>query len=327
MKQTGRRPSAGKKRLGTQMTRKAKRNAFVLAVLIPFAAWMLVYMLIPLVSVIFYSFTNAKMAYDDFRFVGLYQFKKMFSNTTARISIVNSVKAAVIIMPISLAMSLLTAAGLNALSDRFRNLYTFVYFLPNIMSMTAVCLVWRWLYHNQYGIFNAILQFFGLPKQQFLQSSSQVLLCLCIIHIWSLFGYYAVILLAAMRGIDKSLYEAADIAGANALQKFWYITLPMLKNTLLYVCIMLTTSAFMFFTPVKVLTNGTPGTSSMVMLLYIYQQGIWQGDVGYSSAMSLVLMAIILFFSLIQWVLTKERKTKGYRTKQIKKSEKEAAQA
>ena len=180
MKQTGRRPSAGKKRLDAQMTRKAKRNAFVLAVLIPFAAWMLVYMLIPLVSVIFYSFTNAKMAYDDFRFVGLYQFQKMFSNTTARISIVNSVKAAVIIMPISLAMSLLTAAGLNALSDRFRNLYTFVYFLPNIMSMTAVCLVWRWLYHNQYGIFNAILQFFGLPKQQFLQSSSQVMLCLCI---------------------------------------------------------------------------------------------------------------------------------------------------
>ena len=267
------------------------------------------------------------MAYDDFRFVGLYQFQKMFSNTTARISIVNSVKAAVIIMPISLALSLLTAAGLNALSDRFRNLYTFVYFLPNIMSMTAVCLVWRWLYHNQYGIFNAILQFFGLPRQEFLQSSSQVMLCLCIIHIWSLFGYYAVILLAAMRGIDKSLYEAADIAGANAFQKFWYITLPMLKNTLLYVCIMLTTSAFMFFTPVKVLTNGTPGTSSMVMLLYIYQQGIWQGDVGYSSAMSLVLMAIILFFSLIQWALTKERKAKEYKPKQSKQSKKEAAQA
>ncbi len=308
MKQTGQEHSPGNNRLVNRLaTRRAKRNGFVLAVLIPFAVWMLAYMLIPLASVVFYSFTNAKMAYDDFKFVGLYQFQKMFSNSTAIISIINTVKAALIIMPVSLILSVLTAAGLNALSDRFQKLYTFVYFLPNIMSMTAICLVWRWLYHNQYGIFNAILQFFGIAKQQFLKSSSQALVCLCVIHIWSIFGYYAVILLAAMRGIDNSLYEAADISGANALQKFWYITLPMLKNTLLYVCIMLTTSAFMFFTPVKVLTDGTPGTSTMVMLLYIYQQGIWQGDVGYSSAMSLVLMAIILLFSLIQWVLTKER--------------------
>lgn len=324
MKQTGQKAPAGGKRLtGALASRQAKRNGFVLAVLLPFAAWMLVYMLIPLASVIFYSFTNAKMAYDDFKFVGLYQFQKLFSNSTARIAIWNTVKAALIIMPISLALSVLTAAGLNALSDRFRNLYTFVYFLPNIMSMTAVCLVWRWLYHDQYGIINAFLQLLGFPKQQFLKSSAQALVCLCVIHIWSIFGYYAVILLAAMRGIDKSLYEAADIAGANSIQKFWYITLPMLKNTLLYVCIMLTTSAFMFFTPVKVLTDGTPGTSTMVMLLYIYQQGIWQGDVGYSSAMSLVLMGIILLFSLIQWVLTKERKPKKVKAA----AQKEAVQA
>lgn len=81
----------------------------MLAVLLPFAAWMLVYMLIPLASVIFYSFTNAKMAYDDFRFVGLYQFQKLFSNSTARIAIWNTVKAALIIMPISLVLSVLTA--------------------------------------------------------------------------------------------------------------------------------------------------------------------------------------------------------------------------
>lgn len=309
---------------GTNLSRKAKRNCFVLAVLIPFAVWMLIYMLIPLASVIFYSFTDAKMAYDDFSFVGLYQFKKMFSNSTAIIAIWNTVKAAVIIMPISLVLALLTAAGLNALSDRFRSLYTFVYFLPNIMSMTAICLVWRWLYHDQYGIINAFLQFLGFEKQQFLKSSEQALFCLCIIHIWSVFGYYAVILLAAMRGIDKSLYEAASLAGANGLQKFWYVTLPMLKNQLLFVCIMLTTSAFMFFTPVKVLTDGTPGTSTMVMLLYIYQQGIQQGNIAYSSAMSLILMLIILFFSLVQWVLTRERKPKIYQAKE-KKAKKEAA--
>ena len=301
-----------KKDMFSGMTRKAKRNCFVLAVLIPFAVWMLIYMLVPLASVIFYSFTDAKMAYDDFSWVGLYQFKKLFSSSDAITSIVNSVKAALIIMPISLVLSMLTAVGLNALSDRFRNLYTFAYFVPNIMSMTAICLVWNWMYHNSYGIINAFLNLFGIENQQFLKSAEQALVCLCAIHIWSVFGYYAVILLAAIRGIDKSLYEAADISGANAWQKFWYVTMPMLKNQLLFVCIMLTTSAFMFFTPVKVLTDGTPGNSTLVMLLYVHRRGIQQGDIAHASAMSLVLMAIILFFSLLQWVLTKERAPKDY---------------
>ena len=305
------------------MTRKAKRNCFVLAVLIPFAVWMLIYMLIPLVSVIFYSFTDAKMAYDDFSWVGLYQFKKLFSSSDAITSIVNSVKAALIIMPISLALSMLTAVGLNALTDRFRNLYTFAYFVPNIMSMTAICLVWNWMYHNSYGIINAFLNLFGMENQQFLKSAEQALFCLCVIHIWSVFGYYAVILLAAIRGIDKSLYEAADISGANAWQKFWYVTMPMLKNQLLFVCIMLTTSAFMFFTPVKVLTDGTPGNSTLVMLLYVHRRGIQQGDIAHASAMSLVLMAIILFFSLVQWVLTKERAPKDYSSPVKSKKRKE----
>lgn len=314
----------GRLRSKAVLTRKTKRTCFVLAILLPFAAWMLVYMLIPLASVIFYSFTDAKMAYDDFSFVGLYQFEKLFTSPSAITSIWNSVKAALVIMPISLVLALLTAAGLNALSDRFRSLYTFVYFLPNIMSMTAICLVWRWLYHDNYGIINAFLQVLGFEKQQFLKSSEQALICLCVIHIWSIFGYYAVILLAAMRGIDKSLYETADLSGANAWQKFWYVTMPMLKNQLLFVCIMLTTSAFMFFTPVKVLTDGTPGDSTLVMLLYIYRQGIQQGNIAYSSAMSLVLMGIILCFSLLQWILTKERKAKDYTTPKKNKQSKEA---
>lgn len=308
------------------MTRKAKRNCFVLAVLIPFAVWMLIYMIVPLISVIVYSFTDAKMAYDDFSWVGLYQFQKLFSRSDAIASILNSVKAALIIMPISLVLSLLTAVGLNALSDRFRNLYTFAYFVPNIMSMTAICLVWRWMYHNSYGIINAFLNLFGIESQQFLKSSQQALVCLCVIHIWSVFGYYAVILLSAIRGIDKSLYEAADISGANAWQKFWYVTMPMLKNQILFVCIMLTTSSFMFFTPVKVLTDGTPGNSTLVMLLYIHRHGIQQGDIAHASAMSLVLMAIILFFSLVQWVLTKERAPKDY-TKPVKSRKRKEVEA
>ncbi len=290
------------------MSRTAKRNWFVFLVLVPLLVWMLIYMIIPLLSVVFYSFTNAHMAYPDMKFVGLYQYEKMFSDATFLTAMKNTIVAALVIVPGTLILSTLTAAGLNALSNRWRQLYTFVYFVPSILSMTAICLVWRWLYHPNYGLINAFLNVFGIESQGFLQDSKQALFSLCVIQIWAVFGYYAVILLANMRGIDPSLYESADIAGANSVQKFIHITIPMLKNSFLFVMIMATTTAFMFFTPVKILTDGTPGTSTMVLLLYIMKKGISQSNIGYASAISLVLLLIILFFSLVQWLLTRERK-------------------
>lgn len=108
-----------------------------------------------------------------------------------------------------------------------------------------------------------------------------------------------------MRGIDKAVYEATDVNGVTGNAKFFKITLLLIKNNILFVCIMTTTVAFMFFTPVKILTDGTPGTSTMVLLLHILNKGIKNSDIGYASAMS-----IILSFCLVQWLITKERKEK-----------------
>ncbi|GFI29133.1 lactose transport system permease protein LacF [Lachnospiraceae bacterium] len=291
--------------------RNRGRNLFLLCVLAPAFLWFLLFFILPFVSVIFYSFTNAHMAYSEFRWVGLDQYQKAFTkDPTFLISLKNTVTAALVIVPSTVVLSILLAAGLNMLRERMRQFFTFIYFLPSVISAVAISLVWDWLYSKNYGLFNAILQALGLEKQPFLSSVSQALFCLCIVQIWSVFGYYAVILLAAMRGIDRSYYEAAEIDGAGGMAKFFKITLPLIKNNILFVCIMTTTVAFMFFTPVKILTDGTPGTSTMVMLLHIMNKGIINSDIGYASAMSVILMLIILFFSMIQWVITKERKSK-----------------
>lgn len=309
-------------------TRKMRRAAFVAAVLFPFAIWMLIYMLLPLASIVMYSFTDAKMAYSDFSFIGLYQFVKAFGTKTIRVAIFNSLKASLFLIPVTLVLSMLLALGLNMVGEKYRNFCTFVYFMPNIMSMTAVCLVWKWLYHNQYGIFNVMLQAVGLNKVQFLTSEKTALISLCVIQVWSVIGYYAVLLLSAMRSIDTSIYEASDLDGANSFVKFFRITLPLMKNQLLFVCIMLTTAAFMFFTPVQLLcTDGTPGTSTLVMMVEIYNKGIQEGNLGYSSALSLILMMIILFFSLVQWVLTKEREPRVKHVPQIQAAAAEGGMA
>lgn len=288
------------------------KSIFLLCVLIPTFVWFLIFFIIPVVSVIVYSFTNAHMAYATFKFVGFQQYIKAFAHdTTFMVALKNTVAAAFIIVPATVVLAILLAAGLNSLSTRTREIFTFIYFLPSVISLVAISLVWDWLYSKSYGLFNAILTAVGLNAQPFLTSSNQALVCLCIVQVWAVFGYYAVILLAAMRGIDKSMYEAADLDGASSFAKFSRITIPLIKNSILFVCIMTTTVAFMFFTPVKVLTDGTPGTSTMVLLLHIMNKGIRSSDIGYASAMSIILMLIILLFSLIQFVITKEKKEKS----------------
>lgn len=296
-------------KLNHSLKRSTKRKLFVLAVLGPAFVWFMIFMILPIINVIVYSFTNAHMAYSSFKFVGLDQYVKMFTKDPIFfIALKNTIVAAVIIVPITVVLSVLLAAGLNAMTGKMREFFTFVYFLPSVVSVVAISLVWRWLYHQNFGLFNAIIKFFGGTALPFLTSSELALPSLCVIQIWCIFGYYAVVLLAAIRNIDRSLFEAAGIDGANAFQQFFRITLPLLRNNILFVCIMSTTTAFMFFMPVKILTNGTPGTSTQVLLLHIMNRGITNSDVGYASAMSMVLMMIILFFSLIQFVLTKERK-------------------
>lgn len=305
--------------MGKKRRRNRGRNLFLFIVLCPTFIWFLIFFIIPLISVIVYSFTNAHMAYSDFKFVGLNQYIKAFTkDATFMISLKNTVLASVIIVLFTIVLSLLLAAGLNSLRDKARQIFTFIFFLPSVISAVAISLVWDWLYSKNYGLFNAILKMFGLPGQPFLTSTSQALICLCIIQIWAIFGYYAVVLLAAMRSIDKNMYEAADIDGAGAFAKFLRITIPLIKNNIIFVAIMSTTVAFMFFTPVKILTDGTPGTSTMVILLHILNKGIKNSDIGYASAMSIILMLIILFFSLIQWILGRERKDGAKHYKEVR---------
>ena len=298
------------KLIGTKRNRG--RSIFLFCVLVPTFIWFLIFFIIPFFSVIMYSFTNAHMAYPTYKFVGFDQYIKAFTKApTFLISLKNTVVTALVIVPSTVILAILLAAGLNALGNKLRQIFTFIYFLPSVISAVAISLVWNWLYNKNYGLFNAILDALGMKTQPFLTSASQALICLCIVQIWSIFGYYAVILLAAIRGIDKSYYEAAEVDGAGPLAKFFRITLPLIKNNILFVCVMTTTVAFMFFAPVQILTKGTPGTSTMVMLLHIMNKGIKNSDIGYASAMSIILMLIILFFSMIQWIITRERKEKA----------------
>lgn len=306
----------------TTVPREKKRLLFVAATIIPMLVWLSIYFLVPIITMVIYSFTNAHMAYDTYSFVGLKNYIRLFSDPTYLVAIKNSFICVVVIVPTAVFLSILTAVGLNTMTDRLRQFFTFAYFMPSLLSMTAICLVWRWLYNPAYGLFNVILNFIGIESQQFIQSSSQALYCLCVIQVWSIFGYYAVILLTAIRGVDKSIYDAAKVDGTNSFQRFFYVTLPLIKNSILFVTVMVTNSAFMFFTPIKLLTKGGPGTSTTTLLLYVMRNGVEQGNLGLGAAGSMVLMAMILSVSGLQFLLTSDKESKPVKRKSRKNAAK-----
>lgn len=218
----------------SNIKRKRKRNLFILSILIPLISWFVIFMFLPIILIAFYSFTNAHMAYSTYSFVGLRQYIKMFqTDTLLNTALFNTIKIVLFTVPLTTILSTALAMALNKVTEGQRKFFTFAYFLPSIICATAICLVWKWLYNPHYGLINAILTSLGLQAQPFLTDKRQVLQSLSIMQIWSLMGYYAVILLSAIRGIDHSIYEAAEIDGAGALRKELYVTLPLITQNVL----------------------------------------------------------------------------------------------
>ena len=186
-------------------------------------------------------------------------------------------------------------------------------FFPSTISAVCIGLIWNMIYHNQYGIINWFLKTIGRPDlcKVWLNETDKVMLLVSIPLIWQFIGYYMVIMLSAIASIDGEVFESAEIDGANGMQKAWYITLPLIKNTML-VCITLCIAGNMkAFDNIFVMTKGGPGTASMVMAMYGYQISFNQSNMGYGSCISVGIFVLSLLViggsqSLIKY-LTREK--------------------
>jgi len=274
---------------------------FILTGLIPVLMWFAIFMLYPIVLSIRNSFFDTNLAFNNDNFIGLANFKRLLDDPNFLVALKNTALAVVYIVPPVVILSFIVALLLNAFRDNVRETFTMIYFIPVVTSMVAISIVWKWLYDPTYGLFNYILSILHLPQMEFIFSPTQALASLCAIEVWKAVGYYAVLLLAALRGIPSSYFEAAEIDGASSFQALRYITLPMLKPTFLFVIIMNTIGAFKIFIPVKVITDGGPGNSTKVLVLQIIDEGIKNMDIGYASAMSIVMLVIIGLITILQW--------------------------
>jgi len=245
-------------------------------------------------------------------FVGLEHFRNMIDGVSReanqfRASLRNTLIFALAVLPLNLAITLPLAALIESTGSRIKTAFRAIYFLPVITSSVGVAMMWGWLYDPQRGLFNALLRTLGGtpvawlsdPRAQFL-GVSVAMWAVIGAYLWQDFGYNLVIFIAALQGIPGEFKDAALIDGANAWQVFVKITVPLLRPTLLFVCVMTMLSSFQVFDIIQVMTNGNPNNQTRVLVLDIYDNAFRYQRMGWAAAVSLVLVLIVMIVTIIQ---------------------------
>ncbi|MBM4403966.1 MAG: sugar ABC transporter permease [Candidatus Cloacimonetes bacterium] len=255
-------------------------------------------------------------------FIAFQNYGKLLSDKDFWQSMTNTFWLVIIVVPASIVFSLLFAVLLNQIK-RLRGLFRTVYFLPFVTSMVAVSIVWKIIFNEQTGLANTFLGYVGIEPQKWLSESrgifeiffsgigvqlpawaggpSQALFAIIILTIWKSLGYNTIIYLAGLQNIPKDYYEAAEIDGAGKFRQFFRITLPLVSPTTYYILMMTTIAMFQVFAQVYLMTDkGGPAGTTRLIVYYIYDQGFDKQEMGYASAVALVLFIVILGLTMVQ---------------------------
>ncbi|MGI6671221.1 MAG: carbohydrate ABC transporter permease [Christensenellales bacterium] len=178
-----------------------------------------------------------------------------------------------------------------------------VFFTPHLVATISCAFIWSWLYNsNSYGLFNSVLALFGINPIRWLDTTDTAMLSVIIMNIWKGIGYYALIVMSALKAIPVEIYEAAKLDNASPLKVFFKITLPMLSPQLFFMLITITTGSFKVFDSIRIMTNGGPGRSTQVMTMYIYDYAFQRNNtLGIGAAAGVVLMLILFLITVLDF--------------------------
>ena len=299
--------------------------------LFPALLLLLLFHLLPVFYALFLSLFDARVFRDMWqpgRFIGSGNYGRLLTTSEFAQSLTNTVWFALITVPLGLFLAVLFAQLLNA-RIWGRTGYRVTYFLPYITSTVAAAVVWRWIFQPRVGVANSVLQWLGLPAQQWADEPrgvvqlfgqligvplegwaagpSLALVTIALVSVWYSVGFNTVIALAGLTTIPTDLYEAARIDGANRWHLFRHITLPLLTPTLLFLLIVETIRSFQSFDFFYQMMAAVPVPGAKVVTIYLYEQGFKSFNLGYAAAIGMVLFAIIFVLTLLQFRATRSR--------------------
>ncbi|MFJ8112344.1 carbohydrate ABC transporter permease [Streptomyces sp. NPDC096132] len=282
--------------------RKRGNTAFVLACLLPALVLFAVFMVVPTVNVFRMSLYTWSGFSPDMRFVGLDNFRRLLDDRQFVRAFQNTVALLVVVTVVTMGLALFLAAIMTRQRLRGRNLYRFVLYIPNVLSVVVIAAIFSAVYDQKNGLLNGTLRLLSLDgwQQIWLGDQKIVLYSVAIAMVWQSLGYYMVLYMAGMASIPEELYEASALDGASAVRQFFALTLPLiwqsLRTTLTF---FIMSSVNLSFVLVRAMTGGGPDGSSDVLLNYMYKQAYTNSSYGYGMAIGVVVFAFSFLVSLL----------------------------
>ena len=275
--------------------------AFIAVAMIVFC----VFTVYPVISAFFTSFEKYKPLGSTF--VGLENYKTTFSSSLFYKSIWNTLVYTVFNVPLSLCISFIVAILILPFKKKVQSLFKSMYYLPAVASGVALSVVWLWIYDPlPTGLLNSLLANFGISNVNWLGSSDTAMFSLILMALLAGHGTQIIIYLAALLGVPSSLFEAADLDGATFLQKVWFIVLPLVKPTTLFLLVTGVIGSFQVFMNAYMMTGGGPDNATTMVGLMIFNNAFKYSDYGLACAQALILAVVIAAISLLQFKLMGE---------------------
>jgi multiple sugar transport system permease protein len=272
----------------------------------PFLVIFLVFLALPILASFVLSFTAFGLGnlrdWFGADFIGFDNYTKLVEDETFGKAVRNTLLFVVFGVPLTLALGLLAAIGLNQGLGKLQGVFRVGYYLPVVTSIVAIAVIWRYILHPDYGLINVMLGKVGIDAVNWLGESSTALGSIIALGVWRNFGFDMVIFLAALQSINPALHEAARVDGATSWQVFRRVTLPLLRPAILFLAIVTSSGYLQLFEEPFVMTGGGPLNSTLSVSMYVYQ-GLSFGNYGYASAVAYALFVAIVVLAAIQFRL------------------------
>lgn len=261
-------------------------------------------MVIPMLIVFFFSVTNYNGMTSNFRFVGIKNFIELVSDerflNASKMTLIITLVVVIVVNILGLILAILLDKAKS-----FTNLFRSVFFIPVLMSSVAISFAWNALL-SYTGVINTVISQFGFEPHDFFGVKSNAIACIIIVEIWRNLGFYMVIYLAHLQTVPKDLYEACTIDGGNTWDKFTNVTIPMIVPGITICTLLSVMNGLKLFDTPMILTGGGPGFDTETIVLTVFKRAFGSNEIGYGSAMSLILFITIVVISMIQLRISKK---------------------
>lgn len=277
--------------------------------LAPFLILFATFVIAPVFYGFWISLHNWHILSKHVPFIGLRNYASALNDELFRISLVRTGYFVLMVVPAGNILSILLAIALNQ-KYRGTTIYKICFYLPVLLSVTVVALVWRWMYSHDYGLIN---HYFGTDVR-WLEDPRSAMPALALMSIWWGAGANMLIYLAGLRSVPKEIHEAAELDGAGPWQRFWHTTWPWIRPVTLFCLVISVIGASQVFGQSYILTQGNPAYSTLTVILYMYQQGFGQYQLGYASAVAYLLFFMVSLLTVLQFKLLAPRRVRTQRT-------------